>query len=55
MDCFFSCLAIGPGELDKLIKPASGLEERVGQVERESRAMALVSGVIAESVLILLR
>ena len=42
---FCYCLAIRPAELDKLIKPASGLEEGVGQVEREGRAIALLPGL----------
>ena len=37
-------LAIAPSELDQLIKPAGGLEEGVGQVEREGRAVALLPG-----------
>jgi hypothetical protein len=35
---FFSyCLAIAPCQLDQFIEPAGGLEEGVGQVEREGR------------------
>ena len=35
-------LAISPSELDQLIEPAGGLEEGVGQVEREAGAVALL-------------
>ena len=35
-------MAIGPGELDYFNKPASGLEQCVGQVERENRAISLL-------------
>ena len=42
---FFSyCLAIPSRELDKLIKPTSGLEESVGEVKSESRAIVLLPG-----------
>jgi hypothetical protein len=42
---FFSYrLAISPLELDKLIKPASGLKEGVSQVKRERGAIALLPG-----------
>jgi hypothetical protein len=34
-------LAIAPGKLDQLLEPAGGLEESVGQVEREGGAVAL--------------
>jgi hypothetical protein len=40
---FFSyCLAVSPPKLDQLIKPASGLKQRISQVERELRAIALL-------------
>ena len=35
-------LAIAPGELDQFIEPAGGLEEGVGQVEREGGAISLL-------------
>jgi hypothetical protein len=41
---FSYCLAIGPGELDKLIEPASRLEESVRQMEDEGRAIARLAG-----------
>jgi hypothetical protein len=37
-------LAIAPADLDQLLKPAGGLEESVGQVEREGRAISLLPG-----------
>jgi hypothetical protein len=37
-------LAIGPSELDQLLEPAGGLEESVGQVEREGGAVAMPPG-----------
>jgi hypothetical protein len=37
-------LAIGPAELDQLIKPAGGLKERVRQLEREGGAVAILAG-----------
>jgi hypothetical protein len=36
------CLAIPPPKLDKLVKPACRLEEGIGQVKHESRAVALL-------------
>ena len=38
-------LAIAPSELDQLLEPAGGLEESVGQVEREGGAVALPPGL----------
>ena len=42
-DNFFSCLAISAPKLDQLIEAARGLEEGVGQVKCEGRAVALLS------------
>ena len=39
---FFSCLTIAPRELDQLVKPASGLEEGVSQMEGKGCAIALL-------------
>jgi hypothetical protein len=39
---FSYCLAIRPAKLNKLIEPASRLEQRVGEVVRESGAVALL-------------
>jgi hypothetical protein len=37
-------LAIAPSELNQLVKPTDPLEEGVGQVEREGRAISLLPG-----------
>ena len=37
-------LAIAPSELDQLLEPAGGLEESVGQMEREGGAVAILPG-----------
>ena len=41
---FSYCLAIGPGELNQLVKPASGLEKRLSEMEHEGGAIALSPG-----------
>jgi hypothetical protein len=35
-------LAVAPAKLDKLLEPAGGREESVGQVEREGGAVAIL-------------